>query len=77
MGTLLTIEQVAERVGLSAGRIRALRSNACIAKYGHHPLFSLGFKVGGETSRLQWRESDVEAFLDQRRADVGQALQPR
>lgn len=37
LATLLTIDQVAARVGLSAHRIRALRSNACIAKYGHHP----------------------------------------
>ncbi|KIQ15353.1 helix-turn-helix transcriptional regulator [Rhodococcus sp. MEB064] len=64
MTNLLDIQQVAERTGLSAGRIRTLRTNAEIAKHGHHPLFSLGFKVGtGVNSRLRWRECDVDEFL--------------
>ncbi|MDQ1201096.1 AlpA family transcriptional regulator [Rhodococcus sp. SORGH_AS_0303] len=68
MDNLINIEDVATRTGLSVGRIRNLRTNAEIAKNGHHPLFSLGFKVGfGVNSRLLWRESDVDDFLEARR----------
>lgn len=68
--SLLTISQVADRVGLSPSRILTLRSNSAIAKYGQHPLFSLGFKVGtSSNARLQWRESDVDEFLERRRAE--------
>lgn len=71
MDNLIGIEDVATRTGLSAGRIRNLRTNASIAKNGHHPLFSLGFKTGtGANSRLLWRESDVEAFVSMRAAQA-------
>lgn len=69
--TLIGIDEVGARVGLSPNRIRRLRTNAMIAKYGHHPLFSLGFKTGaGASARLQWRESDVDEFLAERRDDA-------
>ncbi|KQU30310.1 MULTISPECIES: helix-turn-helix transcriptional regulator [unclassified Rhodococcus (in: high G+C Gram-positive bacteria)] len=72
--SLLNIRQVADRTGLSPSRILTLRSNGAIAKYGQHPLFSLGFKVGtSSNARLQWRESDVDEFLAQCRDDAMRA----
>lgn len=63
--TLLSVTEVAARTGMTAGHVRNLRTNASIVKYGPHPLFSLGFKVGtGSNSRLFWRKSDVDRFIE-------------
>lgn len=32
-----------------------------------HPLYRLGFKLGGHTSPLRWRRTDVDAYLETRR----------